>query len=341
MKRNLFLIDCESQEVKSISECLDNTSSKFETKVCIANWPYNNGIRNFWRYVLYFIFPLSVMLGRGRYGTVIAWQQFYAIGLSFWSRLFHVKKCDMLVAMNFTYKRKKGILGKIYHGFMKYGCRNVDYFHVPSHEYVGVCCNELGIGREHFIVTSFGIPDTYSDMKDLEVDFKGEYVLSIGRSNRDFDFLVKVWEQDCLKDKQLVIISDVWQPSCDLPANIIHRGDIGYKDSFAWIKNCTVSIVPIADGKICSGDTTLLTAMMFGHPVVVTTPSTLAEMYVKDNINGICVPKDIHAATSEIACLLNDEARLKKLGRNAREIFASNYTRANMARSLCTQIGLI
>lgn len=94
-----------------------------------------------------------------------------------------------------------------------------------------------------------------------------------------------------MKDKTLVIASDTWRPTEQLPKNVIHKTDIEYEDSFAWFNNCNLCITPISDGSICSGDTVLLTGMMFGKPVVVTTPSTLSEMYVENDVNGVCIEK--------------------------------------------------
>ena len=184
------------------------------------------------------------------------------------------------------------------------------------------------------------MPDTYEDMKDLKVALD-DYSLSIGRSNRDFDFLVKVWRQDCLKDKLLVIASDTWKPTMNMPANVIFRNDIKYDESFAWFNNCNLCITPIADGNICSGDTVLLTGMMFAKPVVVTTPSTLAEMYVKNGINGIHISKVAEDAANKIAVLLGDKENMLRIGKSARASFLANYSRRSMGVSLCSQIEFV
>ena len=222
---------------------------------------------------------------------------------------------------------------------MKFSCNNkyVDYLHVPSYNYVPICSKDLGVDENKFIVTGFGVPDTYNEMKDLKVPLDN-YSFSIGRSNRDFDFLVKVWSQQCLKNRLLVIASDTWKPTSELPANVVHRNDIKYEDSFAWINNCDLCITPIADGNICSGDTVLLTGMMFAKPVVVTVPSTLAEMYVKDGHNGICISKNPKNAAQRISELLNNKTGMEQLGKTARNSFLSNFSRKSMGISICSKI---
>ena len=164
------------------------------------------------------------------------------------------------------------------------------------------------------------------------------YSLSIGRSNRDFDFLVKVWSQPCLKNNILVIASDTWKPNQDLPSNIIYRNDIKYKESFAWIKYSQICITPIDDINLCSGDTVLLTGMMFARPVVITKPSTLAEMYVEDGVNGVCIEKNTEKAALIISNLLNDDEKRETLGNNARKCFLDKFSRKSMGIQLCKNI---
>ncbi len=78
--------------------------------------------------------------------------------------------------------------------------------------------------------------------------------------------------------------------------------------------------------------------MMFAKPVVVTTPSTLAEMYVTDNENGMCISKDIKEAARKISNLLENKAEILRLGNVARKSFVSNYSRYSMGSALCLSI---
>lgn len=339
-KNNIILADCCPEEVATFAEgCNSIANNPFKILSSISNWGHGGFIPNLRRYTTYFTFPFKIFLNRDKYNVILGWQQFYAINFALFCRLFHVRKRNVVIAANFTYKRKKGFIGKLYRAYMKFSCDNkyVDYFHVPSHNYVSVCCKELKIDESKFIVTRFGIPDTYEDMKNMKVPIDN-YSLSIGRSNRDFDFLVNVWKQDCLKDKILVIASDTWKPSTSLPENILYRNDIKYEESFAWINCCNLCITSIDDGSICSGDTVLLTGMMFAKPVVVTTPSTLAEMYVTDNENGMCISKDIKEAARKISNLLENKAEILRLGNVARKSFVSNYSRYSMGSALCLSI---
>lgn len=336
MKQNIILADCCPEEVATFAHgCMEQSQLQFETLSSISNGSHSTAWQNMARYAAYFLYPFKVFFHRKQYGVILGWQQFYAINYALYCRLFHVKKTNTLVAVNFTYKRKSGLVGKLYHSYMKYACNNqyLDYLHVLSLNYVNICVQDLGIPTEKFIVTGFGVPDTYDEMKNRKAPMQ-DFSLSIGRSNRDFEFLVKVWSQPCLKDRQLVIASDTWKPTSVLPSNIIHRDDIKYDDSFAWFNSCNLCITPIEDGNICSGDTVLLTGMMFSKPSVVTTPSTLAEMYVCHQENGLCIPKDVEKAAQMIAELLANKEQMATLGAKARKSYLDNFSRESMGKAL-------
>ena len=297
------------------------------------------GGKNLLRYMKYFTVPLSFLCKTGKYDMALGWQQFYAINLAFFSRLFHVKKRCRLVAVNFTYKRKKGIVGKIYHKFMHYAVTNkyIDYLHVLSYGYAERCHQELGITKDKFIITHFGVPDTYEEWKTSDVDMK-DYILSIGRSNRDFDFLVKVWKQENMKNIPLVIISDMWHPKEELPNNVKWLSNVTGDASRPWINCCKIMIIPIDDGNICSGDTVLLNGMMSKKPVIVTTPSTLSEMYIDNGKDGLCYDKDVKAFADKVAALYNDDDRIHQLGENARESYKEKFSRYAMGEAIAKAI---
>ena len=110
IKTNLILADCKSDEIESFKDSLQkelNTSFEIVSKVC-------NGKRNIWkniyRYLIYIFFPIKIFINRKKYNYIIGWQQFFALFYVFYARLFHVKKVNKVIVVNFTYKSKKGII---------------------------------------------------------------------------------------------------------------------------------------------------------------------------------------------------------------------------------------
>lgn len=340
----LILADCQPDEIQQIKENIDLASGKdFQVIVNQCNKYHGSLLKRIKRYVSYFSLPLGLVRRHGdKCRVIVGWQQFFALNYAFFYRLLRRKQDTKIFALNFTYKQKPGIIGAVYKKYMTY-IMNVPnlWMHVLSANYADEMAATFGIDRSRFMVTTFGTDDLYDQWKDLKCDYSG-FALSIGRSNRDFDFLSKVWNTDEIRRTgcKLIIISDSWTPSSDVSAipNLIHFNNIKGIDSYPYIVNCSFSIVPIANQTICSGDTVLLNSMMCSRPVVVTAPSTLSEMYITDNINGLYISKDVDSASKIIASLITDTAKREKLGKQARCTYLSSFTRRNMAESVAREI---
>ena len=308
---------------------------KLVAKDCIG---HRNFIDNLYRYMVYIFFPLKIFFMRKKFNIIIGWQQFFTIFYAFYCKLFHVKKRNIIVVCNFTYKEKKGTKGKIYKKIMHYtlNSKYIDFIHVLSNEYASICSKELQVNRSKFIVTHFGIVDMYSKWKNSKCEYNN-YTLAIGRSNRDYNFLIDAW-MDMPRNEKLLIISDELKIRDNLPENIIIRKDIGSEQQYKYIANCKLMIIPIKNEKICSGDTVLLTAMSFKKVVVVTAPSTLAEMYIIDNKNGILVEKNKKIFIEKIENLVKNESKMQNIAENARQSYKRNFSRLNMGRKIGDKI---
>lgn len=333
--KNIILADCDKEEVEDLAKGLEKViNEKFFiiSKKCNM---LHKGIENAFRYIRYALFPIKIFIKRNQYNYIIGWQQFFTLFLAFYCKVLHVKKVNKIVVCNFTYKDKKGILGKIYKKFMKYTLNNkyLDYIHVLSNDYADKCSMKFNVERNKFIVTHFGMIDLYERLKNLKCEYKN-FCLSIGRSNRDYDFLINTWKKMNEKYK-LIIISDTYKTMETLPKNIIiinnlHGGD----EQFKYILNCDIVIIPIKDGSICSGDSVLLNAMSFKKVVLVTKPSTLAEMYIVDKQNGVTVNKNEQDFIALISKLLENKAEISRIGENARRSYEEEYSRFNMGKKI-------
>lgn len=334
MGKYVVLADCAPDEVKSFADALEIGGNRFEIESHIANWKRTGSLSEIKRYATYFTVGFRTLINRREYSVIMGWQQFYALTFSFFCELFRVRKATVTVALNFTYKEKKGKVGKIYRWFMgkcvseKY----LDYIHVLSDSYADIIAEEFHFPRERIVVTGFGVNDKYTELSQTKTPGqygKDQYALAIGRSNRDYDFLIDAWEEI---DYPLVIISDTYEGTATGSHISILRNVAG-AESEPWIANCGLMIIPIADGQICSGDTVLLTAMSLKRKIIVTKPSTLAEMYVINGENAILSPKqpdEFRWIVKDI--LMND--RYETLGETARESFLEHYSRRNMGAKI-------
>jgi glycosyltransferase involved in cell wall biosynthesis len=187
----------------------------------------------------------------------------------------------------------------------------------------------LECSEEKFVFNSFAIDDIYEENKELQSPVDYEYSLSIGRSNRDFDFLIKNFPST----EKLIIISDTYVCNEELPKNIVLLNNVSGNSQYKYFNNAKSIIIPIADGTIPSGDTVLLTSMMFSKPIIITKPSTLAEVYVDNMHNGFTLEKNENFK-ADLKEILSDDKKLAEIGKNARDDFLKKYSREAMGRNL-------
>ncbi len=335
--KSIVLADCDEKELAEFLEAIKKENIDISCYSVIANGSRDGKFSNLIRYFKYFSAPISILFRRKKFDYIIGWQQFYALIFCFWCQLFHVKKMSKVIVMNFTYKQKKGFTGKIYKWFMqKCICNDyLDYLHVLSSNYARVISEEFGILEEKFVVTPFGIDDVMSQYGDSALPERAPengYALAIGRSNRDYDFLIEVWKGI---NANLVIISDEYLRKA-VPDNVMLINDVSGDVQYPWISNASCIIMPIDNVEICSGDTVLLTAMAFAKMIFVTNPSTLAEMYVEDKVDSYYISKDVNETRRIINEFMFD--RDSNVGLTARRHFLEKYSRFTMGQKIAKLI---
>lgn len=330
---NIVLADCEAAEVQSLADELKFNNNGFTVKSHIANGKRTGKLSELKRYLKYFAVAFRYFLCRKKYGMVVGWQQFYALIFVFYSELFRVKKRNVVVALNFTYKAKNGKFAKIYKWFMQkcVSPKYLDYLHVLSDQYADKISEEFGFPHERIVVTPFGVNDCdYSGLPLPDGFEKGGYALAIGRSNRDYDFLINAWRNI---DFPLVIISDTYKGEIPKNGNITHLTNVVGEESYKWLANCFLMVIPIDDGSVCSGDTVLLNAMALGLKIVVTVPSTLAQMYVTDKVDALLSAKDETEFKNTVLAALNSP-EFVSIGDNARKTFLEKFSRSSMGKKI-------
>ncbi len=324
MKQNIVMLDNDLQEASEYLKALiEESGDNWIPKFLKANETQGKLVLNIKRYLKYIYFPFKVFLQRKQYNVIIGWQAFYGVFFAFYCRLFNVKKENKLVIQHFIYKRKKGIVGVIYDKFIHYAVNEkyVDLILTCSRPYVDELIREFDLPTNKVAFVPFGVNDfsLWQNENDLE---EKEFIFSVGRSNRDWEFLISALK----KQKQKSIICCDTLHVDNLPSHIIVKNDVTGTESFKYMENCKCAVIPIDDGRLSAGETVLLQQMCFGKPIIITRPSSLASGYIDDGINGIVIDKDEDQLLSAITKLYSDNAYCEMLSKNAREDFVRKYS---------------
>lgn len=323
-KTNVALFDSSEEEAREFIRGLeDSTQLQWKAKVFTANQGRKTKIGNLIRYMKYFYFPFFVFLHRKEYNHIIGWQEFYGLLFAFYCRLFHVKKENTLLIKNFIYKPKKGIIGKIYYSFMRYIVKSkyVDIFICSSQNFCDYCAEVFREPKERFVYLPFGVND-FTKLVDMSKPAANDYILALGRSNRDWDFLI-----DSLANSghSVRIVCDELHKE-DLPDNIRIYNHVWQKESYEFIRNCRFMVIPILNGRIVAGETVLLQAMSFSKPIIITEPSCLADDYVTDGKTGLVVPKKKEALLEAVERLFGDDALYWEISGNCRKLYEDKHS---------------
>lgn len=326
MNKNAILVDFEAPADWAFKTELESCSEKeWCIEKHISNRNHGSLLQKLIRYFKYFIFPFKIFLKRKEYENIIAWQQFYGVIFAFYCRLFRVKKAPDIVIMTFIYKAKKSILGKIYFCFVSYALhsKHIKYIVVYSGNEKEYYSKIFKLPSDKFIVATLGVEDQLKDFK--ECIQKGDYYLSAGRSNRDYNFLVNNWDSS----KKLKIITDSF--SCN--EEHIELLDNCYGDCYLkQLAQCFAVVIILEDKNVSSGQLVILNAMMLGKPVIITTNNSVSD-YITDHKNGFIINKDKNALETAIKELENADV-YEFISKNARETFENEYSIKTLGKKI-------
>ncbi|KAA6302327.1 MAG: hypothetical protein EZS26_001440 [Candidatus Ordinivivax streblomastigis] len=338
-KTNGIFIDMPLETNWEFLSGLEETSGKiWEVNSLVSNEGRTGKLSGIIRYCKYFYYSFIIFLDRNKYEKLLCWQSFYGIICAFYCRIFHVKKTNKVIVLNFVYKPKgeRGLIGKLYFKWLNYCINNqyIDLYISASLTNCKYCANIFNSNINKFKFIPFSVKDSSSTPIHDEALAQSNYILSLGRSNRDWQWLIESFRGS---DYNLIIICDELRYP-DLPDNITVLNNVWGDDTFKYIKYCKCMIIPILVGSVASGDTVLVQGMSFSKPIIITQPSCLADDYVKDGWNGLTINKVKEDLLIALHKIYTDDNLYHTLSENARKDYLTNYTLLQYGKNVGKQI---
>lgn len=336
---NLILVDnIVKQDWEFSSELSDTTGLKWRVASYYSTGSMKGKINNVKRYYKYFFFSFTVFLKRKHIKNIIAWQQFYGLIFAFYCELFHVKKTSRLIIMTFIYKEKQGFVGKIYFKFINIivNSKYIDKLICFSKNEVEYYSKVFNL-KNKIEYVPLGIEDyrKYIDKVESENlannEEKQPYFLSVGRSNRDYEFLINSLQDEKYKIK---ILSD--QLENKNIGNVSIKNNVFSKQYFEELKNCFAVIIPLKNSNISSGQLAILQAMQFKKPIIITKSKSISE-YVTNEKNALIIKKDKQELLKAMNRLICDRDLYNNLAKNGYEILDGKFS----LKALAVNIGIL
>ena len=326
-KRGVLLTDFKASSDWDFCRALsDHSGYSFEVKYDDKALSYQAK----WKRLLsYFCFPFCLLFLPKDVFVIVSWQQFFGLLYAFYCRLFHVKKTCKVYIMTFIYKPKRGIVGKIYKHFMTYIVQSeyVDKLIVFTKNEVEHYAQTFGVPKDKFFFT----PLTISEVKISKCDeaLRSEkYVFSTGRSNRDYELLLKIFENS---EHSLHIACNTLG-SDNTPHNIRIYTNMFGEDMRKHMYNSYCVAIALKDPNISSGQLVFLQAMQMGKPIVCTRCSAVSD-YLTDGYNALLVNTESEWEEA-IERLYTDCELYDRISKNAYNDYLTKYSSDSMAKSI-------
>ena len=271
------------------------------------------------RYINFLIFPFRLFLHRNEIDNLIALQQYYGIFYAFYCLLFHVKKKNYCMGMTFIYNRRKGAAGALQYRFIKkiINSKYLDCIVVYS-EYEKKYYEKLfGVPAGKLLSCRLGLEDLTGGIKRKKTE---PYILSAGRSNRDYEFLFRALRGHPYEVK---IVCDSIDRKTE--ENFTVYKNTYYEDFFQMIAECFCVVIALKDKRISSGQLVILQAKQFAKPVIVT-ESRAVEEYIKDGVDGFIIRKSEGELVEKICMLSEDPILYRRMCEASRKSYENSFS---------------
>ena len=160
------------------------------------------------------------------------------------------------------------------------------------------------------------------DITDLN-PINSDFVLGVGRSNRDWAWIIKCFSQS--KRNLIIICDDLRLDQASLPKNIKVLNDVEGDDMLVYMKHCYCQVCSFKNPQVASGEIVYVQGACFSKPFVVTGPCCISDDYVKDGITGIIVEKDTNKMLEAVEHLYSDRLFYEEMCKKSRDVYDSEH----------------
>lgn len=326
-KKNVVVIDNHLKDIEEFMNGL-STSTRCDWNVLVRTSNNRSSrLANVIRYFKYFFTGWELFFNRNQYNVIITYQQFYGLIFAMLCRVFHVRKQFVLVIMSVVYKDKRGrLLQRLYRKFYEYAIQSqyINAIVCATTSDVEKYSSIFNIPREKLPYIRWGVKD---HSRNYQCTNNGErYIFSAGKSNRDWKFVFETLGQS--KYNTVVVGAESNYKNCFDNMKVLSKiSDTEYYDVLA--KSYCV-FLSLKEATVAAGQITLIQAMQFGKPIIVTRAEGLTNDYVVHGENGLIVEKDKSAVLKAVELLYTDEMLYRKLSLNARKTYETDFSSHRM-----------
>jgi len=277
---------------------------------------------------------LKLYLKLNNYDAVITNQDGYATFIfSFLNSLLKRKKYRHYVNEFITREKSKGFHQYIKFLFLRFSLTSVYCIMCSSRPEIEYYKSTLRLKRTQFKFIPMATDPRFIDIK---TNFEGDYIISSGRTGRDYRTLV-----EAVKDLpvRLILVADYFNlTGISLPENVEVKYNISLNDLIRLTSSAKFVVIPLQDRSISVGQSVMLEGMALGKAVIVTRNTATID-YIRDGENGILVsPGNSEEMRKAIVFLLQAPQKAAMIGANAKKVVEKHYLITEKILRICSII---
>ncbi|MFZ3045062.1 MAG: glycosyltransferase family 4 protein, partial [Desulfatirhabdiaceae bacterium] len=284
-----------------------------------SRWTPLNKVLSHWPRCL--LVSIKAFQKRHDYDYIITWQQVMGmfLGMIKLITFSDIPRIFLLTAI--IVERKNPMLEWIRKQFISLSWRKINRIGFLSREYMQIINNRFRLTKSQPVILKSpiilpGIPEFCGYRP-------GGYLYSVGRSCRDYKTLFAA--ASLCSHEFVVVTSRAAVSGLSIPDNVTLYFDTFGRESDRLMKSCAAAIVPLSKDNSPAGELTLLEAMCYGKPVIITR-TVITQEYVNHGENGFLVPlMDSRALVEAVEILFSNSEKAANMGRMARKMVLENH----------------
>lgn len=278
----------------------------------------------------YVLQALRVIPRLGKYDLIVSHGMQSGVVISLWRRLFRGRAKHVVFDIgSFASASETGVALRL----MQFASHSIDgvIYHTSSQiQYYKKCFPWL-VKKSRFI--PFGTDAEYFDPDEVQTkNTTDPYILCVGSAKRDWATLVKAYPK-LNTNVHLRIVGHV-DATLKGDPKIEQLPVIPIQELKKQIANARFSVLPLESFNYSFGQMTLLQQMAMGKCVVAACVPSLRD-YVRDGETAVFYePKNQKDLAEKMKWLLNDNAAVERIGRQAREYLLHEWNEKKMAAQI-------
>ncbi len=278
----------------------------------------------------FFLFAIRGFIKGLGYDTIISWSGVVGLFVGFFKLIFLRNKPKLFVKTFIFRPRANRIMNLLYSWFCRICAKKMNGIICHSSDEVNYYTNLFHLNHQQIRFIPYGI-----ELPEVNFQKKEEtYIVSAGRSNRDYELLgratdgietkIKIY---CSRDYEKVL-GNMENPNFEIYT------DAPLEEFLRALWDSLFVVIPLKIPEMSSGQLVLLQAMALGKAVIATDCWGTRD-YVKHMENGILVaPNNASELREKILYLLHNPEEVEKFGRNAKKIVEEYFNIRSFASSI-------